>query len=186
MSEQKMYGYARVSTREQKADRQLIALREAGVPADQIYVDKMSGKDFERPQYKKMLRKLSPDSVLFVKSIDRLGRNYSDLQEQWRIITKEKGADVVVLDMPLLDTRQEKNLLDCVVCSECRLICFFADDTIRVIDLKDIKENEGVDKVLSNEKLYQTGMISPGGYAVTFNDSIDIPAYILHRAGTEL
>ena len=82
--------------------------------------------------------------------------------------------------------RQEKNLLDCVVCSECRLICFFADDTIRVIDLKDIKENEGVDKVLSNEKLYQTGMISPGGYAVTFNDSIDIPAYILHRAGTEL
>lgn len=133
MSEQKMYGYARVSTREQKADRQLIALREAGVPADQIYVDKMSGKDFERSQYKKMLRKLSPDSVLFVKSIDRLGRNYSDLQEQWRIITKEKGADVVVLDMPLLDTRQEKNLLGTFISDLVLALLSYVSETERTM-----------------------------------------------------
>lgn len=101
----------RVSTREQKEDRQKTALLEMGVPEKHIYMDKQSGRNFERPQYKKMLRKLDKDTVLFVKSIDRLGRNYADLNEQWRIITKEKGADVVVIDMPLLDTRREKNLL---------------------------------------------------------------------------
>lgn len=106
-----IYGYARVSSREQHDDRQRIALLEAGVPEDQIYVDKQSGKDFERIQYRRMLEKLDKDSVLFVKSIDRLGRNYADLNEQWRMITKEKGADIVVLDMPALDTRREKNLL---------------------------------------------------------------------------
>ena len=96
---------------EQNEDRQIIALRDAGVPQRQIYVDKQSGKDFDRPQYKRLLRKLDNESVLFVKSIDRLGRNYADLNEQWRMITKEKGADIVVIDMPLLDTRREKNLL---------------------------------------------------------------------------
>ena len=101
----------RVSSREQNEDRQRVALLEMGVPESNIYVDKLSGKDFNRPQYKKMLRKLDKDTVLFVKSIDRLGRNYADLNEQWRIITKEKGADIVVIDMPLLDTRREKNLL---------------------------------------------------------------------------
>lgn len=108
---QKVYGYMRVSTKEQNEDRQRIALQEMGVPEKQIYMDKQSGKNFERPQYKRLLRKLDSDSVLFVKSIDRLGRNYADLNEQWRIITKEKGADIVVIDMPLLDTRREKNLL---------------------------------------------------------------------------
>jgi len=111
MKQKKVYGYMRVSTKEQKEDRQLAALLEQGVPRKQIYMDKQSGKDFERTQYKKLLRKLDEDSVLFVKSIDRLGRNYADLNEQWRIITKEKRADIVVLDMPILDTRQEKNLL---------------------------------------------------------------------------
>lgn len=111
MESQKIYGYIRVSTREQNEDRQWIALLEMGVPKRQIYVDKQSGKDFDRPQYKRLLQKLDGDSVLFVKSIDRLGRNYADLNEQWRIITKEKGADIVVIDMPLLDTRREKNLL---------------------------------------------------------------------------
>ena len=106
-----IYGYARVSTREQNEDRQILALMNMGVPQSNIYLDKLSGKDFERPQYKKMLRKLNSDSVLYIKSIDRLGRNYRDLSEQWRIITKEKGADVVVIDMPLLDTRREKSLL---------------------------------------------------------------------------
>jgi DNA invertase Pin-like site-specific DNA recombinase len=108
---QKVYGYARTSTREQNEDRQIIALKEMGVPEKNIFLDKLSGKNFERPQYKKMLRRLDNNSVLYIKSIDRLGRSYRDLSEQWRIITREKGADVVVIDMPILDTRREKNLL---------------------------------------------------------------------------
>ena len=110
-----IYGYARVSTREQNEDRQIIALKEMGIPEKNIYLDKMSGKNFERPQYKKLLRKLNRNSVLYIKSIDRLGRSYRDLSEQWRIITKEKGADVVVIDMPILDTRREKNLLGTLI-----------------------------------------------------------------------
>ncbi len=110
-NQEKIYGYARVSTREQNEDRQILALMEMGVSRKNIYLDKLSGKNFERPQYKKLLRKLDRNSVLYIKSIDRLGRNYRDLSEQWRIITKEKGADVVVIDMPILDTRREKNLL---------------------------------------------------------------------------
>ena len=115
MSKKKLYGYMRVSTREQNEDRQRIALLQMGIPDKQIYMDKQSGKDFERTQYKRLLRKLDHNSVLFVKSIDRLGRNYADLNEQWRIITKEKGADIVVIDMPLLDTRQEKNLIGTLI-----------------------------------------------------------------------
>ena len=111
MEGRKFYWYMRCSSREQNEDRQLIALKEMRVPEKQIYMDKQSGKDFDRPQYKRLLRKLDNNSVLFVKSIDRLGRNYADLNEQWRIITKEKGADIVVIDMPVLDTRQDKNLL---------------------------------------------------------------------------
>ena len=111
MADMKIYGYMRVSSKEQNEDRQRIALIEMGVPEKNIYMDKQSGKDFERKQYKKLLRKLDEKSVLFIKSIDRLGRNYSDLNEQWRIITKEKKADIVVIDMPILDTRREKNLL---------------------------------------------------------------------------
>lgn len=101
----------RVSSKDQNEDRQRTALLDLGVPEKNIYMDKQSGKDFERQQYKKLLRKLDENSVLFIKSIDRLGRNYSDLNEQWRIITKEKKADIVVIDMPILDTRREKNLL---------------------------------------------------------------------------
>ena len=109
--EQKIYGYIRVSTREQNEDRQVIALREVGVPERNVYIDKQSGKDFERPQYRKMVRKLKKDDLLYIKSIDRLGRNYSEILEQWRILTKEKGIDIVVLDMPLLDTRRGKDLM---------------------------------------------------------------------------
>ena len=101
----------RVSSKEQNEDRQKIALTEIGVPENNIYMDKQSGKDFERTQYKRLLQKLNEKSVLYIKSIDRLGRNYGELNEQWRIITKEKKADIVVIDMPLLDTRREKNLL---------------------------------------------------------------------------
>ena len=110
-TDKKILGYARVSSYEQNEDRQIIALKEMGVPEKQIYIDKQSGKDFDRPQYKRLLRELDEDCVLFVKSIDRLGRNYADLNEQWRRITKEKGADIVVIDMPILDTRRERNLV---------------------------------------------------------------------------
>ena len=111
MRNQKVYGYVRVSARDQNEARQMIALKEAEVPARHIYIDRQSGKDFDRPQYKRLLDKLNEGDVLFIKSIDRLGRNYTDLTEQWRIITKEKRVDIVVLDMPLLDTRWDKDLL---------------------------------------------------------------------------
>lgn len=104
------YGYIRVSTREQNEQRQLIAMQEFGIPQNRIYMDKQSGKDFERKNYKRMVRKLKKDDTLVVKSIDRLGRNYEEILEQWRIITKEKQAAIVVLDMPLLDTRQNRDL----------------------------------------------------------------------------
>ena len=105
------YGYIRVSTREQNEDRQLVALREMFIPEQNIFMDKQSGKDFNRPQYKRLVKKLKPDDLLYIKSIDRLGRNYEEIQNQWRILTKEKKIDIVVLDMPLLDTRRGKDLM---------------------------------------------------------------------------
>ena len=104
------YGYARVSTREQNEERQLIALTGFGIAESAIFVDKQSGKDFERTQYRRLMRKLKNGDTLVIKSIDRLGRNYEEILEQWRIITKEKHAAIVVLDMPLLDTRQNRDL----------------------------------------------------------------------------
>ena len=104
------YGYIRVSTREQNEQRQLIAMQEFGISENRIYMDKQSGRDFERKNYKKMVRRLKKDDTLVVKSIDRLGRNYDEILEQWRVITKEKQAAIVVLDMPLLDTRQSRDL----------------------------------------------------------------------------
>ena len=109
------YGYIRVSTREQNEQRQLIAMQEFGISENRIYMDKQSGKDFERKNYKKMVRKLKKDDTLVVKSIDRLGRNYEEILEQWRIITKEKQAAIVVLDMPLLDTRQSRDLMGTLI-----------------------------------------------------------------------
>ncbi len=106
-----VYGYVRVSTKNQNEDRQLISMREMNVPEDNIFVDKQSGKDFERPQYKKLLRRVKEDDLIYIKSIDRLGRNYSEILDQWKMITKEKKASLYVLDMPILDTRREKNLL---------------------------------------------------------------------------
>ena len=106
-----LYGYIRVSTREQNEDRQILALKELSITEKNLFIDKQSGKDFERPQYRKMVRKLKKDDLLYIKSIDRLGRNYSEILEQWRILTKEKGIDIVVLDMPLLDTRRGLSLI---------------------------------------------------------------------------
>ncbi|MDE6829452.1 MAG: recombinase family protein, partial [Lachnospiraceae bacterium] len=106
-----MYGYVRVSTREQNEDRQMRALYKIEVPRENIYMDKQSGKDFERPMYNRMVKRLQADDVIFVKSIDRLGRNYEEILEQWRFLTKEKKVDIVVLDMELLDTRRGKDLM---------------------------------------------------------------------------
>ena len=125
-----VYGYIRVSSRDQNEDRQLIALKEIGVADKNIYLDKQSGKDFNRPQYKKLLRKLKKDDLLYIKSIDRLGRNYEEILEQWRVLTKEKGIDIVVLDMPLLDTRRGKDLMG----------TFLSDIVLQVLSF--VAENE--------------------------------------------
>ena len=124
------YGYVRVSTREQNEDRQIIALNSAEVPKQNIYVDKQSGKDFNRPMYRKLLRRLRQDDLLYIKSIDRLGRNYGEVLEQWRILTKEKKVDIVVLDMPLLDTRRGKDLVG----------TFLSDIVLQVLSF--VAENE--------------------------------------------
>jgi len=107
---QKMYGYIRVSTKEQNEGRQVVAMMDFGVEKKFLIIDKQSGKDFNRPGYKQLLKKLKPGDIVVIKSIDRLGRNYDEILEQWRILTKEKHADVVVLDMPLLDTRKGRDL----------------------------------------------------------------------------
>ena len=111
----KSYAYVRVSTLHQNEDRQLIAMEKAGINEKNIYMDKRSGKDFNRPMYQKLLKKIKEGDVIYIKSIDRLGRNYEEILEQWRILTKEKKADIVVLDMPLLDTRKGKNLLGTLI-----------------------------------------------------------------------
>ena len=126
----KIYGYVRVSSRDQNEDRQLIALKEVGIPEKCIYLDKQSGKDFNRPQYKKLLRKMKRDDLLYIKSIDRLGRNYEEIQNQWRILTKEKGVDICVIDMPLLDTRRGKDLVG----------TFLSDIVLQVLSF--VAENE--------------------------------------------
>ena len=125
-----IYGYIRVSSKDQNEDRQLIALNEVGVERKNVYLDKKSGKDFDRPQYKKLLRKLKKDDLLYIKSIDRLGRNYEEILQQWRIMTKEKGVDIVVLDMPLLDTRRGKDLMG----------TFLSDIVLQVLSF--VAENE--------------------------------------------
>ena len=106
-----VYAYVRVSSTDQNEDRQMIAMEQAGVPEGNIYIDKQSGKDFNRPNYKRLIKRLREGDILYILSIDRLGRNYEEIQNQWRIITKEKKVDIVVIDMPLLDTRRDKNLL---------------------------------------------------------------------------
>lgn len=138
---QKIFGYARISTKEQNEDRQIIALKEMGVPEKNIFLDKLSGKNFERPQYKKMIRKLDNNSVLYIKSFDRLGRSYRDLSDQWRVITKEKGADVVVIDMPILDTRREKNWLGTFISDLIlALLSYVAESEYRTIHQRQAEE----------------------------------------------
>ena len=127
-----IYGYIRVSTKEQNEERQVLALKGLQIKAENLFVDKQSGKDFHRPQYERMVRQLKKDDLLYVKSIDRLGRSYGDILEQWRILTKEKGVDIVVLDMPLLDTRWGKDLMG----------TFLSDIVLQILSF--VAENERV------------------------------------------
>ena len=126
----KIYGYVRVSSRDQNEDRQLIAMHENGISQDNIFIDKQSGKDFNRPSYKKMLRMLRKGDLLYIKSIDRLGRSYDDILEQWRVLTKKKKVDICVIDMPLLDTRNGKDLMG----------AFLGDVVLQVLSF--VAENE--------------------------------------------
>lgn len=132
----KIYGYVRVSSTDQNEERQMVALAEAGVPEKNIFMDKQSGKSFDRPQYKKLVKKLKAGDLLYVLSIDRLGRNYEEIQNQWRIITKEIGADICVLDMPLLDTRQGKDLMG----------TFIADLVLQILSFVAQSERENIRK----------------------------------------
>lgn len=130
------YGYIRVSTREQNEDRQLIALHEAGISDAAIFLDRQSGRDFARPGYRNLLKKLKKDDLLYIKSIDRLGRNYDDILLQWRILTKEIGVDIIVLDMPLLDTRNGKDLMG----------TFIADLVLQILSFVAQSEHENIRK----------------------------------------
>ena len=130
------YGYVRVSATDQNEDRQLIELKKIGIRPSNIYTDKQSGKDFNRPEYRKLTQKLRKGDLLYVKSIDRLGRNYGEIQEQWRKITKDLGADIVVLDMPLLDTRDYKDLMG----------TFIADLVLQVLSFAAQNERENIKK----------------------------------------
>lgn len=130
------YGYVRVSSADQNEDRQIIALREADVPEKNIFLDKQSGKDFERPNYKKLVQKLKTGDLLYILSIDRLGRNYEEIQKQWRVLTKEIGVDICVLDMPLLDTRNGKDLMG----------TFIADLVLQILSFVAQSERENIRK----------------------------------------
>ena len=131
-----IYGYIRVSSRDQNEDRQLIALRGAGVEERFLYMDKLSGQDFDRPEYKKLVKKLKPGDLLLIQSNDRLGRNYQEIQDQWRILTKEKNVDICILDMPLLDTRQGKDLMG----------TFIADLVLQILSFVAQNEREFIRK----------------------------------------
>ena len=128
------YGYIRVSTKEQHEDRQLIVMQEKGVPEKNIFIDKVSGKDFNRPAYQRLLKKIRKDDLLYVKSIDRLGRNYEEIIEQWRMLTKNKKVDICVIDMPLLDTRTGKDLMGTFLSDlVLQILSFVAENERRMI-----------------------------------------------------
>ena len=129
-----VYGYARVSSLDQNEERQLIALREKQVPEGHIYIDKQSGKDFNRPNYKKLVRRLRQGDLLYILSIDRLGRNYEEIQEQWRVLTKQIGIDICVIDMPLLDTRNGRDLMG----------TFIADLVLQILSFVAQNERENI------------------------------------------
>ena len=141
------YGYIRVSSAEQNEARQVIAMREAGLDGNHIYMDKQSGKDFDRPQYQRLVRRLRPGDLLCVQSIDRLGRNYEEVREQWRVLTKEKRVDIRVLDMPLLDTRADKNLVGTLISDIVLQLLAFVAQTERE-NIRQ-RQREGIDAAMA-------------------------------------
>jgi DNA invertase Pin-like site-specific DNA recombinase len=130
------YGYVRVSSADQNEDRQLIAMNELHIPGDRVFIDKQSGKDFKRPAYKALMKRLKPGDLLCVMSIDRLGRNYDEILKQWRVLTKERGVDVTVIDMPLLDTRLNKDLMG----------TFIADLVLQILSFVAHSERDNIKK----------------------------------------
>lgn len=155
------YGYIRISSKDQNEDRQLIALRDFGVTDNHIYIDKQSGKNFDRPQYKRLIKRLKPDDILVIKSIDRLGRNFFEILEQWKMITVDKQAAIVIIDMPILDTRKQKNDLTSQLISSLvlQLLSYVAQverDFIRQ------RQREGIDAALARGvKFGRSPMIRP-------------------------
>ena len=131
-----VYGYVRVSSTDQNEDRQLLAMKQQHIPRKNVYIDKQSGKDFNRPQYRRMLKRLKAGDLLYVLSIDRLGRNYEDIQQEWRVLTKKIGIDICVIDMPLLDTRQGKDLMG----------TFIADLVLQILSFVAQSERENIRK----------------------------------------
>lgn len=131
-----LYGYIRVSSTDQNEDRQLKALQNKGIPERNLYMDKQSGKNFDRPNYKKLIRKLKSGDLIYILSIDRLGRNYEEIQKEWKILTKEKGVDICVIDMPLLDTRRDKDLMG----------TFIADIVLQILSFVAQNERENIKK----------------------------------------
>lgn len=132
----KEYGYVRVSSLDQNEERQLIEMKKLGIPEERIYKDKQSGKDFDRPNYKRLVRKLKKGDLLYILSIDRLGRNYEEIQSQWRYLTRDKEVDIAVIDMPLLDTRRGKDLMG----------TFLADIVLQILSFVAQNERENIRK----------------------------------------
>ena len=167
--EGRIFGYIRVSSIDQNEDRQFLAMKNVNVPRKQIFVDKISGKDFNRPQYKKLVRKLKEGDLLYILSIDRLGRNYEEIQNQWRILTKGIGVDIGVIDMPLLDTRNGKDLMG----------TFIADIVLQILSFAAQSERENI------KKRQQEGIAAARAKGVKFGrPPIPLPEnfYEIHRA----
>lgn len=154
------YGYARVSSSDQNEARQIIALKEAGIQEKSIYVDKQSGKNFYRPAWKRMKRKIKKGDVLFIKSLDRMGRDYIDVQEQWRQLNKVKGVDIVILDMPLLDTRADKNLVGTLISDIVLQLLAFVAQTERE-NIKQ-RQREGIDAAMARGVRFGLKKTVPG------------------------
>ena len=159
----KIYGYVRVSTADQNEGRQLDAIATLKIPDSQIFIDKLSGKDFNRPAYQALMKKIKAGDLLYIKSIDRLGRNYEDIQTQWRILTKDKGVDVVVLDMPLLDTRLNKDLMG----------TFIADLVLQILSFVAQSERETI------RKRQAEGIAAARARGVRFGSTVIKPPKIL-------
>lgn len=161
------FGYIRVSTREQNEDRQVHAMKEYGIGESDMILDKQSGKDFDRPGYKKMLKKLKKGDVIVIKSIDRLGRDYDEILEQWRIITKEKEADIVVIDMPLLDTRNGRDLTGTLIADIVLQLLSYVAQTEREFIRQ--RQREGIENARMNGvHLGRTPKSKPSNFAEVF------------------